>query len=114
MLLSTLIPLAAVFEGVSLVVQRHHSVESVVSGLVLALVGVAVCSSYALRFSSILVGDAWTTTPVRRTTRMVLLYSWNVYFGALPASAPAAGAWSTRTWPSDAERPPFVEPVETR
>lgn len=87
-LISVLAPGAAVIGGLGLAVfDETASAMQRAGGLAMVFLGLLVLTSYVLRFTTVLAGDAWAMSPARRAARLVLRYSWHAYLAALGAVA---------------------------
>lgn len=79
-LLSVAFPLAFVTGGLRLAAfEESASAVQRTGGVAMALLGMLVLASYALQFTTVLVGDAWTKSYARIATRLVLRFSWHTY-----------------------------------
>lgn len=87
-LISVLAPGAAVVGGLGLLAfDETASTTQRAGGLAMVVLGLLVLTSYVLRFTAVLAGDAWSMSPARRAARLVLRYSWHAYLAVLGAVA---------------------------
>jgi hypothetical protein len=85
-LLSVLAPLVFVVGGLLFAVfDSNASSVQRVGGVAMAFLGLLVLASYLLRFTTVLTGDGWSKSRVRRVARLVLRYSWHTYLALLGA-----------------------------